>query len=109
MTRKPISIHGQARRDLDEAASQYRAQAGRAVARTFIEAVEETLRRMGEHPASGSPRYGHELNIPGLRFGVVRAFPHLVFYFELDEYIDVLRVLHGARDIQAWLRELSED
>jgi len=36
-------------------------------------------------------------------------FPHLVFYFERDDYIDVWRVLHGRRDIPAWMQAAELD
>ena len=108
MTGKAIVLREQARRDVDEAVEHYLAEARAAVALAFIEALEEAFRRMGEHPASGSPRYARELDLPGLRSSVVRGFPYLVFYVEREADIDVWRVLHGARDIPAWLREPPE-
>ena len=60
---------------------------------------------IGRHPASGSPRYAHELNLPGLRFWSLARYPYLVFYVERPEHIDVWRVLHGQRDIPAWMQE----
>jgi toxin ParE1/3/4 len=33
----------------------------------------------------------------------VQRYPYLVFYVERDDHIDVWRVLHGQRDIPAWL------
>lgn len=32
-------------------------------------------------------------------------YPYLVFYIERDDHIDVWRLLHGLRDMAAWLRE----
>jgi len=32
-------------------------------------------------------------------------YPYLVFYVEHADHIDVWRVLHGQRDIPAWMRE----
>jgi toxin ParE1/3/4 len=57
------------------------------------------------HPASGSSRYAVELNLPGVGSWPLRRFPHLVFYVETKDCIDVWRVLHGARDIPTWLHE----
>ncbi len=105
MTGKPIVLRERARRDVDEAVEHSFAEARAAVALAFIDALEETFRRMAEHPASGSPRYERELDLPGLRSSVVRGFPYLVFYVERDADIDVWRVLHTARDIPAWLQE----
>ncbi|MCY4114216.1 MAG: type II toxin-antitoxin system RelE/ParE family toxin [Chloroflexi bacterium] len=108
MTRKPVILRERARSDVDEAVEHYLAEAQSTVALAFIDMLEEAFRRMGEHPAAGSPRYALELNIPGLRSWVVGEFPFLVFYVEREADIDVWRVLHAARDIPAWLREPLE-
>ena len=34
-----------------------------------------------------------------------KRYPHLVFYVERDDHIDVWRVLHSQRDLPAWMRE----
>ena len=108
MNGKPVVLREQARRDIDEAIEHYLSEAGPAVALKLIDALEDTLRQIGEHPASGSPRHAHELEIPGLRFRSVGRFPHLVFYIERDAEIDVWRVLHGARDLPVWMRQPLE-
>ena len=87
----------------------YLAGAGPAVAPDFIDAMEDTLRGVGEQPASGSPRHAHELDIPGLRSRSAGKFPYLIFYVERETEIDVWRVLHGARDIPARMRGPRED
>ena len=109
MSGKPAVFRERAQRDIDETVGHYLAEAGLAVALDFIDALEDACRRIGEQPAGGPPRYAHELDIPGLRYRTVRRFPHLVFYVEGETGIDVWRVLHGARDIPAWMGELGED
>ena len=109
MTGKPVVLRERARRDVDSAVEHYLAEARAAVALAFIDALEEAWRRMGEHPASGSPRYARELDLPGLRSWLVSGFPYLVFYVERGADIDVWRVLHTARHIPAWLQEPLED
>lgn len=59
--------------------------------------------RIGRHPATGSPRYAHAINLPGLRTWQLNKHPHLVFDVEHADHIDVWRVLHGQRDITAWM------
>ena len=108
MSGNTVVLRERARRDIDEAVGHYLAEAGASLALEFIDALEEACRQIGERPASGSPRYAHELDIPGLRFSTVRKFPYLVFYVEREAEIDVWRVLHGARDIPAWLQEPPE-
>ena len=108
MSGKPVVLRERARRDIDEAIEHYLSEAGPAVALDFVDAMEDTIRQIGERPASGSPRHAHELDIPGLRFRSVGRFPYLVFYVERDADIDVWRVLHGARDIPSWLQPQDE-
>ena len=109
MSGKPVVLRERARRDIDEAVEHYTAEAGPAVALAFIDALEDALRRIGEQPAAGSPRYAHELDIPGLRFRPTGKFPYFVFHVEGEAEIDVWRVLHGTRDIPAGVREPRED
>jgi hypothetical protein len=33
----------------------------------FIDALEQAYDGIGRHPVTGPPRYGHDLNLPGLR------------------------------------------
>ena len=93
---------------IDEAVEHYFIEAGEAVALAFIDALEDAIRQIGEQPAAGSPRYAHELDIPAMRFGPVGTFPYLVFYVRREAEVDVWRVLHGARDIAAWMRRPRE-
>jgi len=94
-----------ARRDVEDIVDDYASEGGAALALRFVGAFERTLRLIARHPAAGSPRFGYELGLPGLRTRGLRGFPYLVFYVERDEVVDVWRVLHGQRDIPAWLGE----
>lgn len=109
MSGKPVVLRERAQRDIDGVVRHYLTEAGAAVALDFIDALEDARRQIGEQPAAGSPRYEHELDIPGLRFRTVKRFPYLVFYVERETEIDVWRVLHGARDIPAWMQEPRDD
>lgn len=102
---KPVIRRGRADQDILEAVEYYLQEAGESVALRFIGAVEKAFRHIARHPASGSPRYSLELELPGIRSWPVERFNHLVFYVERDDHIDVWRVLHGQRDIPASLRD----
>jgi len=80
-------------------------EATEAVAFGFIDALEQAYNHIARHPATDSPRYAHDLNLPGLRAWALTRYPHLVFYIEHPNHIDVWRVLHGQRDIPAWMQE----
>ena len=101
MNGKPVVLRERAQRDIDEALGNYLTETRSAVALDFIDALEDARRQIGAQPATGSLRYAHELDIPGLRIRTVKRFPYLVFYVEREAEIDVWRVLHGARDSPA--------
>lgn len=105
MTAKPVVLRGTAVLDAEEAVAYYLREAGEKVALSFVDALERTYGHIALHPASGSLRYANELDLPGLRHWSLRRFPHLVFYVDLKDRVDVWRVLHGARDIPEWLRD----
>jgi toxin ParE1/3/4 len=69
----------------------------------FVDALERAYKQISRHPASGSARYAHELDLPGLRSWQLQRYPYLVFYVEQDSQIDVWRVLHQMRDLPSWL------
>ena len=109
MRGKPVVLRDQARRDIDEAIEHYLTEAGPAVALNFIDALADARRDVGEQPGIGATRYAHELDIPGLRFRSAGKFPYLIFHVETATEIDVWRVLHGARDVPAWMQEPRGD
>jgi len=103
MKSKPVVPRAEANRDVDEAIDHYLSESAEQAALGFIDALERAYAYIARHPATGSPRYAHALNIPGLRSWPLTRYPHLVFFMERDDHIDVWRVLHGQRDIPVWL------
>ena len=108
MKAKPVIPREAANRDVDEAVEYYRAEGYQETVLGFIDALEQAYAHIGRHPATGSPRYAQELDLPGLRSWPLRRYSHLVFYVERADHIDVWRVLHGQRDIPAWIHEPGE-
>lgn len=104
MKAKPVIPREQANRDVDEAVAHYLSEAREAVALGFLDAREKACARIGRHPATGSPRNAHELNLPGLRAWPLTRYPQLVLYVDRPDHIDVCRVPHGQRDIPAWMQ-----
>ncbi len=109
MSTKRVLPRRLARRDVEAAVDHYRREAGPDVALGFIDALEAAYKAVADHPAAGSPRYAHELTLPGLRTRALRRYPYLVFYIERDDHIDVWRVLHAQRDIPASMQESEAD
>lgn len=102
---KPVIPRELANRDVDEALTYYLKEAGDQVSLGFVDALEKAYAYLGRHAPTGSPRYAHELNLPGLRMWPLARYPYLVFYVEHNDHIDVWRVLNSQRDFPAWLRD----
>jgi toxin ParE1/3/4 len=88
----------QAEQDIKDAVWHYAAESMSAVSR-FLTEIARAATAIGATPGIGSPRYAHALDMPGLRVHQLRFFPYLLFYFERDDHIDLVRVLHMHRDI----------
>lgn len=100
---KPAIRSALADSDIQAALDFYLAEATH-VAAEFIEELEHATRHIESHPATGSPRYAHELNIPQLRFWRLRRFPYAMFYVEHSDHLDVIRCVHWSRDIPVSLQ-----
>lgn len=103
MTGKSVILRERAVRDVDEALEYYLAEGGRTAALGYVNALEKAYAHIARHPGSGSLRYAHELNLPGLRSWPLKRFPYLVFYVIHSETVDVWRILHAGKDIPIWM------
>ncbi|WP_367847881.1 type II toxin-antitoxin system RelE/ParE family toxin [Rhodoferax sp. WC2427] len=109
MKPKAVVPRALARDDVDQAVTFYLEQDAPAAALGFVDALERAYAHIGKHPATGSPRYAHELGIPDLRSWPLSKYPYLVFYVERADHIDVWRVLHMRRDIPVWMGDGAAD
>jgi len=100
---KPIVRRQKADDDIDQAV-EYLLINAPEYALAFVDAIQQAYEHIRRHPKSGSQRYAHELDIPGLRFWQCKRFPYLVFYMELSTTIEIWRVLHAHQDIPETLR-----
>ena len=105
MTGKRVVLRERADRDAEEAVDHYLREAGEKIALGFVDALEGACAHIADHPAAGSSRHAHELNLPGLRAWPLKRYPYLLFYAERDDHVDVWRLLRAERDIPAWLWE----
>jgi len=102
---KPVIPRVLAEEDLDRACDHYLATAGIAVAMEFLHDFEGAIAHISRFPDTGSPRYGFEPSLAGVRFWPMKKFPFLVFYIETENQIDVWRVMHGNMDITTELHD----
>ena len=98
-----VSVHERAREDVDEIAA-YIARDNLDAALRFYDAAESAFELLARMPGAGPVVDPPIANAPDLRFWpIARYRNYLVLYVPLSDGIDVLRVLHGARDIAAAL------
>lgn len=102
---KPLVRLEQADLDVEQALDFYLAEAPH-MAFSFLDALEKAYLHIQRNPGTGSLRYAHALDIPGLRFWPCQRFPQMVFYVERNDHIALVRVLHGSRDIPASFQDL---
>jgi toxin ParE1/3/4 len=90
-----LAIRPQALSDLDDI-FDYIAEDSLNRAAGFIKKLYEQMGKVADNPSIGRRR---DRLLPGLR-----SFPYgnyLIFYIPIDNGVDVVRVLNGARDIEA--------
>ena len=100
-----VVIRPAADRDIDEHYSYIAAEREEAADR-FLEALADALQRLSDLPGIGRERLTDSLRLAGIREWPLKGFEkHIIFYRFVDDRIDVLRILHAARDIDAVLLE----
>lgn len=98
----PVTQRPRARLDLLEQFVYFGEQATVDLAERYFAAVDATCLRLVDHPQSGVLYDSGIERLNGLRRFPVKDFEdYLLFYLPHATGIDVVRVLHGARDIDS--------
>jgi toxin ParE1/3/4 len=98
-----ILVRPRADFDVDEQA-EYIARDSVAAARRFYEAVEKTFEQLANMPGMGSSWESRDPRYADLRVWPVHGFgKHLIFYRAISDGVEIVRVLHSARDIDSIL------
>ena len=98
-----VHKHPQAKRDIIEQA-EYIAKDNPDAASQFVAALEEALQRLAHMPHIGSLYETANSPLDGMRSWRIRSFEqHLIFYTAHEDHIELIRVLHAKRDIDAVL------
>ncbi len=103
----PLGIQRpRARLDLLEQFVYFGESEGVDLAERYIEAVANTCAFLTQQPEAGNRYKSGISRLAGLRRFRVKGFEnYLIFYEPRQGSIDVVRVLHGARDIDSILAE----
>jgi toxin ParE1/3/4 len=106
---KPVRVRPRADREID-ALTDYIARDDLGAALRFMDATQKVFDLIGAQPGVGSLRYAYLPMLEGLRVCPVSGFEkHLVFYIERQVYIDVIRILHSARDLPVVLAQRTSN
>jgi toxin ParE1/3/4 len=94
-----LSIRALADEDIDVIA-RFIARDNLDAGRRFYDAVAHDLDLLASNPRMGARRISRDPRLKDLRSWPVSGYrKYLVFYLAMDDGIDVVRVFHGARDI----------
>jgi len=102
--RRAIVWSSVARADLSEIWDYYAGRAGRHRADNIIREISDALRVIEDHPFAGRAR--DEVR-SGLRS--ITARPYVIFYRMRDDVAEIVRILHGKRDLDRLLTEDPTD
>lgn len=87
--------------DLQEIWVYLAENASKETANKFLLSVKKKCETVAEFPEMGRVRHEYLLNL--------RSFPfsnYIIFYLPFDNGIEVLRIVHGSRDIQQIFDEM---
>jgi len=90
--------------DILEQAEWYAALSGQPLAQRWQKAITTAISHLLNRPATGAPCKFRSPALRNVRRAPVSGFPkHLLFYRFDDDEVFVLRVVHGARDLERLL------
>ena len=99
---RSLSLTGTAADDIVEQAEWYELRGDTRLSKRWERSVYLSIYRLLRHPHSGALCTFKSAGLRGIRRAHVPAFPrHLVFYRVENDQITVLRVIHGARDLES--------
>lgn len=74
-------------------------------ANRVYQAAEKTLETIASMPGMGTIYQSRWAKLKGIRFFPVNQFPkYIIYYREIKEGIEIIRILHGSMEKQAHLK-----
>lgn len=96
---KQIFIRPRANQDLENHFT-YITQNNNEAALRFFDAVRLTIAQIAKTPGIGSPYLIQNPRLQNLRKWAVKDFrKYLIFYFERNDSIEIVRILYAAREL----------
>ena len=88
--------------DVLEQADWYRRQVGDVLALRWERAVTSAIAHVLRFPASGSPCLFRSPELKGARRTTIPKFPKHLMFYRIEEDVEfILRIVHGARDLES--------
>jgi toxin ParE1/3/4 len=90
--------------------ASYIAEATPPSAERFLAAAERTIERLARMPLSGSLYSLEHPALTDVRMTPIQRFSrYLIFYRVVEDAVQLLRIVHSARDIPTLLEDLPEE
>ena len=108
MTRAIWTLRQAASDDIDEII-RYIAPNDPQVARRFVDAIQGAFDLLYHYPRAGARRPGRRPQLTHLRCWPVggRFRQYVILYLPHDDGVEIVRVLHGARDVDGLMSHES--
>ena len=110
MSESRYVVRPKADQDLDDQAFYYATEGSPELGHRFLVAAHETFSLLASQTHMGWPPKLRHPDLGSLRVFRVTGFEKmLILYRPLPDGVDVLRIVHGSRNIQALLRREGLD
>lgn len=97
----PVRLRSAAENDV-AAQARYLQDHSAEVAIHFLDAFDAAISLLRRSPGIGGPCRFRNAHIEGIRVWPIAGFKnHLIFYRVLPDELEIVRVLHGARDLNS--------
>jgi toxin ParE1/3/4 len=101
---RKVTIRPRAIADIERCATYLEENANPDVASRFRSAIMQAIDQIKFMPGSGSPRQVRNPRLSGLRMYIVPGFRnYLLFYLTPQGGPEIIRLLHGAQDVNSIL------
>ena len=94
-----VRVRASAREDLDRITAELVDRAGVAVALRFQESWDDLVDLLARSPAAGRLLAVPRVEGVALRRRTIPTFDNYVVFYVFEDRVDIVRVLHGARDL----------
>lgn len=98
--RKAVHVDAEAEDEIAEAIDRYE-RARPALGEEFLDEISGALRALAEPGPECGPAYGVRAEL-GVRRKLVRRFPYMIVFIELELTVRVIAVAHGAQRPAYW-------